>query len=182
MRRYRGRLLIGICVLCCLLMAACGKNKYVNSPYTGIWTAISAEYNGVELSQEDMGGVYVMTLEPDGTASMDSGVEVQSGKWEEVEGGIRLDKDDDLTLKDINGSLVLEMDGVTFTFAKQGTSAAETAPAPASETTPEAADSAAETVQEEDPAPAEEAAPAEETAPEGETDPEAGTAAEGEAE
>ena len=181
MKHYCRKILC-LCCLLCLLAAGCGKNKYANSPYTGTWSAISAEYNGVELSQQDMGGVYVMVLEQDGTASMDDGTEAQPGKWEELDGGgIRLDEDDDLILKDVEGNLVLEMDGVTFTFAKQGAStvgtepAAEPVPAAGSTSAAETAP-AAETTPAAETAPAAETTPAAETAPAAETVPEAGTA------
>lgn len=107
-----------VLVLLCLLLSACGKNRYADSPYMGTWIAVSAEYNGIELTQEEIGS-FVMTLDADGNAVMEDAEGPQSGKWEEVEGGIRLDKDDELTLKDIDGRLVLNMDGVTFSFEKQ---------------------------------------------------------------
>ena len=109
-----------LCLLCafCLLLSACGKNKYADSKYTGTWNAVSAEYMGVELSQDEI-GTFVMTLEIDGSAVMEDAEGPQSGKWEEIEGGIRLDGDDDLIMKDTDGKLVLNMDGVAFTFEKQ---------------------------------------------------------------
>ena len=111
-----GRSALLLACICSLLLAACG-NKYANSPYVGTWNAVSAEYMGIELSQEEM-GIFTLTLEPDGKATMENTDGPQNGRWEEVEGGVRLDKDDSLIMKDTDGKLVLEMSGVTFTFEK----------------------------------------------------------------
>ena len=117
MKRNGKRILFVVCMLC-LFLAACGKNKYANSPYLGTWNATSAEYAGIAMTQDDFGS-YVLTLEADGKASLEENGDAHSGVWEELEGGgIRLDKDDDLTLSDENGTLVLEMDGVRFIFEK----------------------------------------------------------------
>ena len=109
-----------LCLLCtlCLFLTSCGGDRYADSKYTGTWTAVSAKYMEIELSQEEIGS-FVLTLGPDGSASIENADGVKNGKWEEVEGGIRLDKDDDLILKDTDNRLTLEMDGVTFSFEKQ---------------------------------------------------------------
>ncbi len=109
-----------LCLFCvlCLFLTACGGDRYADSKYTGTWTAVSAEYIGIEMTQEEIGS-FVMTLNPDGSASIENADGIKNGKWEEVEGGIRLDKDDDLILTDTDNRLTLEMDGVTFSFEKQ---------------------------------------------------------------
>ena len=109
--------LVLFCALC-LFLAACGGDRYADSKYTGTWAAVSAKYMEIELSQEEIGS-FILTLDPDGSASIVNADGIKTGKWEEVQGGIRLDKDDDLILTDTDNRLVLEMDGVTFSFEKQ---------------------------------------------------------------
>ena len=110
-------ILIGVCVM----SSACGGGaKYKDSKYLGKWNATKAEYMDMELGVEEiLGGEFSFTLTEDGKVAMKVVDDEQSGKWEEIEEGIRLDGDEDMTFKDQEGKLVVDYQGVTLTFEKE---------------------------------------------------------------
>ncbi|MBQ4361378.1 MAG: hypothetical protein II787_00490 [Lachnospiraceae bacterium] len=104
-----------------IMMTACGGSaKYADSKYLGKWTATKAMYSGIEMGVKDiLGGEFSFTLTEDGKVTMKVVDQEKSGKWEEIEGGIQFDGDDDMTLKDDGEALTMDYSGVKLTFEKE---------------------------------------------------------------
>ena len=104
-----------------IMMIACGGSaKYADSKYLGKWTATKAMYSGIEMGVKDiLGGEFSFTLTEDGKVTMKVVDQEKSGKWEEIEGGIQFDGDDDMTLKDDGEALTMDYSGVKLTFEKE---------------------------------------------------------------
>ena len=110
-------LLAGVMVM---LTACGGSAKYADSKYLGKWTATKAEYSGIEMGVKDiLGGEFSFELSEDGKVKMTVVDDEKSGKWDEVEGGIQFDGDDDMTLKEEGGALTMDYSGVKLTFEKE---------------------------------------------------------------
>ncbi|MDO4519260.1 MAG: hypothetical protein Q4B47_03025 [Eubacteriales bacterium] len=112
---------INTALLACLMIAVimlsgCGKD-YSNSPYVGTWKGVSASTAGMELSIEEYFGSFILTFDAKGKASVEMNGETQSGKWDESENGVLVDKE--LNFVNDGGKLVYEQDNVTVTFEKQ---------------------------------------------------------------
>lgn len=112
-------------VICCTAMLAlclmgCGnKVDLSGSSYLGNWTATTCEYEGFEMNVSDVVGEFSITLNADGSFGAVVGEEEQSGTWEEVENGIKLDGDEEMVFQDNGGNLDLEYDDVLMHFEKK---------------------------------------------------------------
>ena len=62
---------------------------------------------------------HVVLTDADGKVTLKVVDQEETGKWEEVEGGIQIEGDDELTFKDADGALTLDYQGVALTFEKQ---------------------------------------------------------------
>ena len=116
-------------LLVCLaagLFAGCGQGKRAGSKYVGEWRGVSASMSGIELSVQDYLGDVVLTLDENGKCKLDFEGDSGSGTWEESDSGITIkDGDETLDLKESNGNLILDQDGVLITFEKQNASSSE---------------------------------------------------------
>lgn len=100
-------------------LAACGA-KFKDSQYLGTWKGTTAEYAGLEMSVDEIVGETTVTFEADGSCTVSSDGDSESGSWEETDTGVSIDGGDlEMTLTD--GKLVMTMDGVTIYFEKQST-------------------------------------------------------------
>lgn len=124
-----------IAVLCSVVMLASvltgcgGKVDYSDSEYVGTWEATDCEYAGFVMDVSEVFESFVITLNADGTYSAVVDGEEGSGKWAETETGIKLDKDDEMTLTYKDGILVYDyVDDMKLNFEKQGASGTEETP------------------------------------------------------
>ncbi len=123
--KMKKKISVILCAVClaavCVLMTACGGGgKYADSKYLGKWKATKAEYMGMELSVEEiLGGEFSFTLDADGKVTLKVVDEEEKGSWEEVDGGIQLEGDEEMTFKDEEGVLKLDYQGVALTFEKE---------------------------------------------------------------
>ncbi|MCF2554586.1 hypothetical protein [Faecalicatena contorta] len=98
-----------VCMMAAMfLLTACGKDMS-DSKYVGTWVGTTAEYEGMELSVEELFGEFSITLEADGTAKGTMDGEEESGKWEETDNGVSLD-----------GEMELIADGEKLTYEEEG--------------------------------------------------------------
>ncbi len=120
MKKMKRILAVVLCVLAVAsVLAGCGKKDMSGSKFCGTWTATTAEYSGVELGVSDIfGGDVVLDLGADGKCTFSVNGEEEKGKWDEVDGTVVIDGDEDLTFVEDGGELVLDFDGVTIRFAK----------------------------------------------------------------
>ena len=114
-------LLVALCVIVGamgLVLAGCGA-KYADSPYVGTWNATTAEYQGMELSVEEIYGNFSIALNEDGTCDVTVKDSTESGNWEPTDKGIAIkDSSDSLEFTDVDGKLTIEYTGVTISFEK----------------------------------------------------------------
>ena len=133
-------------ILCVMLMTVscvfcgCGKKKDENgsntetqtaqqstaagvaeSQYVGTWTAVKAELMGKEADlKEALGDELTLELNADGTASLKSSEEESTGNWSETSEGVKLTGTDmNMTLKNENGQLAIDLFGFHIYFDKQ---------------------------------------------------------------
>jgi len=83
---------------------------------TGTWTLISIDMDGMTLDPALFGITLIVTLNEDGTASVDDGEEVSEGVWQYADGAALLDGMP-LVLND-EGCLVMEEDGSRMVFTQ----------------------------------------------------------------
>ena len=132
-------------ILCVMLMTVscvfcgCGKKKeddggppaaqssqntaasVAESQYVGTWTAVKAELMGKEADlKEALGDELTLELNADGTASLKSSEEESTGNWSETSDGVKLTGTDmNMTLKNENGQLAMDLLGFHVYFEKQ---------------------------------------------------------------
>ena len=132
-------------ILCVMLMTVscvscgCGKQKeddggtpaaqsaqntaasVAESQYVGTWTAVKAELMGKEADlKEALGDELTLELNADGTASLKSSEEESTGNWSETSEGVKLTGTDmNMTLKNENGQLAIDLLGFRVYFDKQ---------------------------------------------------------------
>ena len=83
---------------------------------TGIWTLISIDMDGMTLDPALFGMTMIVTLNEDGTASVDDGEEVSEGVWQYADGAALLDGMP--LVPDDAGCLVMEEDGARMVFTQ----------------------------------------------------------------
>ena len=123
----RGSVLIGFCILCLLAaaLAGCGGKSMKGSKYLGKWNAVSAEMSGMEFSVSDFMDEFSIILKEDGTCEAHIDDEVETGKWEETETGVKIkDSTETLEMNEKDGHLYIEYEGVSFRFEKEGSESA----------------------------------------------------------
>ncbi|MGI6737325.1 MAG: lipocalin family protein [Anaerovoracaceae bacterium] len=111
-------LVIGIGMMC---LVGCG-DKYADSPYVGTWKAVSAEVSGFEVSMKTVGLEMTLTLEEDGSCTVDAGDNSGSGDWEETDSGFKVkDSSGDMNFKvgDDKKTATVEYSGATLKLKKQ---------------------------------------------------------------
>ena len=132
-------------ILCVMLMTVscvfcgCGKKKeddggtpaaqssqntaasVAESRYVGTWTAVKAELMGKEADlKEALGDELTLELNADGTASLKSSEHESTGNWSETSEGVKLTGTDmNMTLKNENGQLAMDLLGFHVYFEKQ---------------------------------------------------------------
>lgn len=114
---------IVILTLCLCFLTACGKSEYV-----GKWQLTKGNRDGTELPidklEELMGGAMTLTVEEDGTATLETpGNTSESVNWEETDDGIVLfdgeNKENGAAYQYKDGQLVQEFNGLEMVFEKQ---------------------------------------------------------------
>ena len=113
LKRITAALLVGVLLMS---MAGCGK-KLADSKYVGKWIGTTAEYEGLEMSVESLYGEFTVLLEASGKVTLNTAGEETTGKWEETDNGVLLDKEMELVDKD--GKLVYETDGMSIYFERE---------------------------------------------------------------
>ena len=97
-------LAIVLCVIlagsCLVGLTACGKQDLTNSQYLGTWKATGAKFKGedVDIKEALTSGDFIVTLNGDGTATLDSPDGVSNANWKETSKGVKL-KGDDVNVK-----------------------------------------------------------------------------------
>ena len=84
-------------------------------PYLGSWTATKANYQGVELSIQDiLGKDFFFVLNKNGTADVTVGTDKEKAKWEPIEGGFKIiEGTDEYEMIDQgDGTLIWNYEGV----------------------------------------------------------------------
>ena len=120
-RKSSAILLISILVLSAVLLAACGGKSMKGSKYLGKWNAVSAEMSGMEFAVSDFMDEFSFVFKEDGTCEAHIDDEVEKGKWEETENGVKIkDSTDTMDLTDKDGDLYIDYEGVSFRFEKEG--------------------------------------------------------------
>lgn len=110
-------------VLAVLIMAfgmtACG-GAVEESPYAGTYKATTAEYAGIELEIDSIfPGGFSIIIENGGKCSVDVEGDVDSGKWEEIDGVIVIDGELDFNVDLEAGTGTMDYEGVILNFEKQ---------------------------------------------------------------
>ena len=139
----------GICAALSLLMAlalcACGGAKAPDSPYAGVWTAVSANYGDVDVP---IGEVFpdgmVLELQDSGVCQLTLGDQSDPASWSAEDGSITIsDGETDLLGTVDENQVVLEISGMYITLIRDGEDAgeenAEAGEAPAEASAEEAA-------------------------------------------
>lgn len=103
-------------LLSVFILTGCGKDLS-GSPYVGTWKGTTATYEGFEMNVEDIFGSFNVMLDGNGKATVETNGETKSGKWDEAENGIMIDKE--LNFISEGGKLTYEQDGVHVEFEKQ---------------------------------------------------------------
>ncbi|MBP3851656.1 MAG: hypothetical protein J6D36_03845 [Erysipelotrichaceae bacterium] len=105
-------------IVCVCVLLGCGKDMS-GSKYVGMWKATKGEYSGVELSMEDLNSEFTVELKDNGKAVVTFNGENGNGNWDETDNGVEVsDSQDTFAFKADGDNLVVEQDGVTFTFEK----------------------------------------------------------------
>lgn len=114
-------LVCSILVLSMCIMTGCGSSdKYADSEFVGTWNATTASYAGIELDVNSiMDGGFSLTLDASGKATLEAAGESETGKWEPVDGGIKIDGSSEISCTGGDGKLAMDYDGVTLNFEKQ---------------------------------------------------------------
>ena len=106
-----------------LVMSACGETTSVPaSPYAGIWTAVSAEFEGTEVPIEEVfpDGM-VLELQGNGVCQLSLGDDSDPASWSEEEGAITIsDGETDLTGTVSEEAIVLDISGMNITLTRDG--------------------------------------------------------------
>lgn len=114
-------LMAGILILSTMIFAGCGGKNMKGSKYLGKWNAVSAEMSGMEFAVSDFMDEFSFVFKEDGTCEAHIDDEVEKGKWEETETGVKIkDSTDTMDLTDKDGDLYIEYEGVSFRFEKEG--------------------------------------------------------------
>ena len=114
-------LVVGILILSTMILAGCGGKNMKGSKYLGKWNAVSAEMSGMEFAVSDFMDEFSFVFKEDGTCEAHIDDEVEKGKWEETETGVKIkDSTDTMDLTDKDGDLYIEYEGVSFHFEKEG--------------------------------------------------------------
>lgn len=97
-------------------LAACGTDMS-GSPYLGKWSAITAEYSGIEMPVESIvGGEFTVTLEDDGGCTLSIAGEETTGKWSEIDGGFNVEDEFDFVVDGDKASM--DYSGTTLNFER----------------------------------------------------------------
>ena len=107
-------------VMAAALLCACGAK--IDSRFVGIWEADTCESMGLTLGVKDIyPNGFSLEVKDTGYVTLHIDGDDSTGKWKEIDGGFRIDDDDELTfLENADGSVYIEMSGMTMTFVKQG--------------------------------------------------------------
>ena len=101
-----------------LSLCACGAKKDLSgSRYLGTWKAVSLSLAGGSAPYE---GVFTVTLEPDGTATLSSEDEVTVCRWSETDSGFKVTGDAKMTFHAEGEGLRATAMGVSIWFERQG--------------------------------------------------------------
>lgn len=120
--KKRLSVLLCMALIAAFLLVGCGGSaeKYPDSKYLGTWAATTGEYMGMSISIPDLLGDCTLTFTSDGKCEYDLAGETGKTKWEEIDGGIKLDMDDELSMMEAaDGSLQLDYEDVIMTFVQQ---------------------------------------------------------------
>ena len=110
------------CIACFLLLflTAC-TTTYKNSPYVGTWISTTTKSGDTAFSTSDLIGEYRMDILEEGKVEVYNGAEHETDYWKPTDQGIklRLINGTEYTMFSEDGRLILEIQGVKFTFEKQ---------------------------------------------------------------
>ena len=119
-----------IAVVICLILAcscliglsACGKQDLSQSQYLGTWKATDASFRDEKQDIDEVlkDGDFIITLNGDGTATVDDGTGASSANWKETSKGVKV-KGDDINTKMtwLGDSFDLSIFGVHLILTKQ---------------------------------------------------------------
>ena len=127
MKRLTFIALVSVMILSAFVLVSCGGGgggseasgdaDYSDSKYVGTWKAVSMSI-GDESEAPD--GDWILTVNADGTGTLDDGEEAPSPfTWTPVEGGFKTKGDVKVTFKDKGDQIVANVIGVDLTFEKQ---------------------------------------------------------------
>lgn len=117
MKRKTAVFLCIVMIASCVLLGACGgKQDLSNSKYVGTWKAESISAFGEESSLE---GDWILTLNADGTATLEDGEEVSKCTWQETSDGFKLKGDAKMTFTDDGDGIKSKVIGVELHFTRQ---------------------------------------------------------------
>ena len=109
-------LLCAAAVLLTLLTACGGSKDLSQSKYLGTWKAVTV---GFKDEVEDFDDEFLVTLNPDGSASVVSEGETSNCTWSETGSGFKLKGDTKLTFKDDGDGVAYTLMGAKIHFEKQ---------------------------------------------------------------
>ena len=95
MKKIRAIMTCLLSVFLCVILVGCSSEKETkdvsNSPYVGTWKVVRVEAMGKETTAEEVfGGDYIMELKNDGTYTVQSGPNTESGTWTETAKGPKI--------------------------------------------------------------------------------------------
>lgn len=111
-----------------LVLCACEQTAAEPaSPYAGIWTAVSAEFEGTDVPiKEVFTDGMVLELQSNGVCQLSLGDDTDPASWSEEEGAITIsDGETDLTGTVSEDAIILEISGMNITLTRDGEVPAE---------------------------------------------------------
>ena len=120
MKRITFIAVVSVLILSAFIFTSCGgggDTDLSDSKYVGTWKAASMSL-GDESEAPD--GEWILTINGDGTGTLDGGEEAPSEfTWSPADGGFKTKGDVKLTFKDDGDNITAKVIGVTLTFEKQ---------------------------------------------------------------
>ena len=110
--------LAAVMVLAALALTACGDDgtDLSDSKYVGKWKAVEISLKD---EKEELEEDWILTINGDGTGTIDDGEEVSEFTWEPTDEGFKTKGDMKLKFKDDGDNIKAKILGADLTFAKQ---------------------------------------------------------------
>lgn len=126
MRQVRGKLMrkilrvlvVAMIISSAVILAGCGSDL-AESKYCGRWEADKAAAGGIEMDADKIfEDSFTLELKDTGECVLTVNGEKTTGKWEEKNGKAVIDGEDEMSITEKKGKLVLEYSGMTLYFIK----------------------------------------------------------------